>query len=157
MYSITLKSILNRVQPVKGFVYEFCNSDSGGGKRRLAGGTLGQALQKTEAAKPRMGVAGKRGRSGRSRSPQGSPVTEKFSPGTSAETDDKEVPPVLDRSALNPIPEGQGSGRHGGARRFSRGVRKLCSSCRTLISALARASGCISNNSRVKVTSGIWV
>ena len=47
--------------------------------------------------------------------------------------------------------------RYGGARKFSRGVRKLCSNWRTLLKALARASAGISNNSRLKVTSGIRV
>jgi len=52
---------------------------------------------------------------------------------------------------------GASGGRYGGARRFSSGVRKLCSNWRTLIKALARASAGISNNSRLKVTSGIRV
>jgi hypothetical protein len=65
-------------------------------------------------------------------------------------------PPFPNCCALNP-PRWSADGGYGGARKFSSGVRKLCSNWRTLIKALARASACISNNSRLKVTSGIRV
>jgi len=62
--------------------------------------------------------------------------------------------PALSRSALNPS---QNEGAYGGARMLSKGVSKLSSRCRILISALARAAGAISNNSREKVTKGICI
>jgi hypothetical protein len=80
-------------------------------------------------------------------SPEDSP-----SPGASAALATKSS--GVSRSAWSPI---QNEDAHGGTRTLSSGVSKLSSRCRILISALARAVGAISNNSREKVATGICV
>lgn len=80
-------------------------------------------------------------------SPEDSPA-----PGASAARATKSS--GVSRSAWSSI---QNEDAHGGTRTMSSGVSKLSSRCRILISALARAAGAISNNSREKVTKGICV
>jgi hypothetical protein len=81
------------------------------------------------------------------------PTRQQFLPlGFGAKRGRRRLDQAVGRTNLPP-----GDSAYGGARRCSKGLRRLCSSCRSLSRALAWASGDISNSSREKLSNGIWV